>query len=179
MNIQGTNFEINRLPKKFKTKRISFEVSEAFKNEAEKIKQWIFANSTVWEILKYSETEKNFEKLKELVWKIDQIITLWKPISYNTDFKLFEEIYKSLELKSQKVFNSRYLSETGDIYKDYQKYYLRERILLTIRMKDFLALWWYIFEYKKLQEKVDLEFILREAQDNEEREKISYYLNEY
>lgn len=181
MNIQGTNFERNRLPEKFKQTRISFEVSEAFKNEAEKIKQWLFANSTVWEILKYSETEKKFEKLKELVWKIDQLITLWKPISYNTDFRLFKEIYKSLEEKSQKVFNSKYLSETWEIYKDYQKYFLKERILANIRMEkpNLSVLWWHIFEYKKLQEKVDLEFILREAQDNEEKEKISYYLNEY
>lgn len=178
MKIEWTNFETHKLPKRFEQKRINLDFSESFLDKKWEIRRNILENTTVWEILRISKIEDRFQKLKELVWKIDNLINSWKSISYNTDFRLFKEIFNNLDDDSKKNFNSKYSTQTWNIFKDYQKYYLRERILSNLRMDkpNNSLLWQYIFDYKKLEEKVDLSFILDIiTSDSERRELLNYF----
>lgn len=126
----GSDVKINNSETNFETKRI-WILPGSWKQEVEKVID--FSVKSIDKILWHSE--ENIQTVLKLVEELDKMKKTQR-ISNTIIFWLFKIAYFKLTDNEIKDLNSRIVSEFWDIYLEYEKLFLTEKILTNLSLKN-------------------------------------------
>lgn len=157
-DIVKTSFNIG---KSFETKRIINKKFSEVKS---------YTKLTIKEILEAHNSNAKIDVIVDLIKRIDNSLLDWKKIINIPEYRIFLGLYFTLTDFELNQINSMFVSSSWNIFDEFRKKFLKEKILVSLKWKDKKYLKKYLSEYKNIDLKMDEGFLFEWLEEDEKQE---------